>query len=87
MVRTLLLTIFMFSCGATINTEVKKSNNCTSLSGDCMDCLSNLWNKGEDKPDRKNCSACTKHDECVSGTSSLPTLKDWSTIKGDDSDE
>ncbi len=83
-----LLTLFLFitSCGATMNTEVKKSNNCSSLSGDCMDCLSNLWNKGEDKPDRNNCSACVEHDVCVAGLKVWPT-KESSTKDEEDSNE
>jgi hypothetical protein len=88
MSKYLLFTLlFMFSCGASINTEVKRSNNCDSLSGDCMDCLSSLWNKGEDKPDRKSCSACAEHDVCVAGLKVWPTKNTSVTEDKEDSDE
>jgi hypothetical protein len=78
----------MFSCGASINTEVKRSNNCVSLSGDCVDCLSNLYNKGIDKPDRKSCFSCIQYDACSSGTYSLPSVSGSSNNKDEDgSDE
>lgn len=88
MIKYLLVSfLFITSCGATINTEVKKSNNCSSLSGDCMDCLSSLWNKGEDKPERKSCSACAEHDVCVAGLKVWPTKNTSVTEDKEDSDE
>ncbi len=87
MTKYLLVTfLFITSCGATVTTEVKRSNNCTSLSGDCSDCLSSLWNKGEDKPDRKNCFACAQYDACTSNT--LPSNSgNGSTKDEEDSNE
>ena len=79
--------LFMVSCGAFINTEVKRPTNCASLSGDCLDCLSSVYNKGIDKPDRKNCFSCIQYDACSSGTYSLPTVSGSSNNKDEDSDE
>lgn len=82
-----LLVIFLFitSCGANINTEVKRANNCASLSGECMDCLSSSWNRGEDKPDRKNCFACAQLDACTSNT--YPSNSRSGSTKDEDSNE